>query len=94
LVDQYYRSPKFRGFDPLTQADKRSVLDRFCKTAGNLPYASLRREDVEASQEKRRATPAAADKLVKYLRSLFVRARASQRAIEGMGSFQYCFDVD
>jgi hypothetical protein len=74
LVDQYYRSPKFKSFDPLTQADKRSVLDRFCKAAGNLPYAAFRRDDVERSQEKRRETPAAADKLVKYLRSLFVWA--------------------
>ncbi|MCK1516116.1 tyrosine-type recombinase/integrase [Bradyrhizobium sp. 190] len=74
LVDQYYRSPKFKSFDQLTQADKRGVLDRFCQTAGDLPYAALRKEDVEASQDKRRATPAAADKLVKYLRSLFVWA--------------------
>ena len=74
LVDQYYRSPKFKGFDQLTQADKRSVLDRFCQTAGDLPFAALRKEDVEASQDKRRATPGAADKLVKYLRSLFVWA--------------------
>jgi integrase len=74
LADQYYRSPKFKSFDQLTQADKRGVLDRFCQTAGDLPYAALRKEDVEASQDKRRATPAAADKLVKYLRSLFVWA--------------------
>jgi hypothetical protein len=32
-VDKYYRSPKFKGFDPITQADKRSVFDRFCETA-------------------------------------------------------------
>ena len=74
LVDQYYRSSEFRAFDPLTQGDKRSVLDRFCKTAGNLPYAACRKEDVEASRDKRRETPGAADKLVKYLRSLFVWA--------------------
>lgn len=74
LVDKYYGSAKFKNYDPLTQADKRSVLDRFCKTAGNLPYAAYRKSDVEASQEKRRDTPAAADKLVKYLRSLFVWA--------------------
>lgn len=74
LVDQYYRSSKFKNFDQLTQADKRGVLDRFCQTAGDLPYAALRKEDVESSQDKRRATPGAADKLVKYLRSLFVWA--------------------
>ena len=69
---KYYRSNKFKGFDPLTQADKRSVLDRFCQTAGNMPFAAYRKEDVEASQDKRRETPAATDKLVKYLRALFV----------------------
>jgi len=74
LVDQYYRSPKFKNFDPLTQADKRSVLNRYCETAGNLSYASCRKDDVEASQDKRRETPGAADKLVKYLRSLFAWA--------------------
>jgi integrase len=71
LVDKYYRSNKFKSYDALTQADKRSVLDRFCQTAGNLPFAAYRKEHVEASQDKRRATPAAADKLVKYLRTLF-----------------------
>ena len=37
LVDQYYRSNKFKGFDPATQSDKRGILNRFCVTAGNLP---------------------------------------------------------
>jgi integrase len=74
VVDQYYRSNKFKGFDPATQADKRSVLNRFCKNVGELPYAALRKKDIQASQDKRRATPAAADKLVKYLRALFVWA--------------------
>jgi site-specific recombinase XerD len=71
LVDQYYRSNKFKSFDPATQTDKRSVLNRYCQTVGALPYAALRKRDIEASQDKRRETPAAADKLVKYLRALF-----------------------
>lgn len=71
LVDQYYRSETFKNFDALTQADKRGVLNRYCETAGPLPFAALRREDVEASRDKRSATPGAADKLVKYLRALF-----------------------
>ena len=73
-MDQYYRSNKFKGFDPATQSDKRGILNRFCVTAGNLPYASFRKKDVEASQDKRRATAATADKLVKQLRALFVWA--------------------
>lgn len=71
LVDTYYRSAEFKAFDRLTQADKRSVLGRFCQTAGNLPFAAYRQQDVEASRDKRNDTPAAADKLVKYLRSMF-----------------------
>jgi integrase len=71
LVDQYFRSELFKRFDSLTQADKRSVLNRYCETAGPLPFAALRKEDVEASRDKRSDTPGAADKLVKYLRALF-----------------------
>lgn len=75
LCDQYYRSGEFRRFDPKTQADKRGVLDRFCAGgAGDLPYAALRRRDVERSRDKRAETPGAADKLVKYLRALFTWA--------------------
>lgn len=71
LCDQYYRSSEFKRFDPKTQADKRGVLNRFCATAGDLPYAAFRKDDVERSRDKRSATPGAADKLVKYLRALF-----------------------
>jgi integrase len=80
LVDQYCRSPKFKNYDPATQADKRGVLNRFCKTAGDLPYAAFRKSDVEASQQKRSETPAAADKLVKYLGTLFVWAIKNRHA--------------
>lgn len=71
LVDQYFRSEVFKRYDRLTQVDKRSVLNRYCETAGSLPYSALRREDVERSRDKRSSTPGAADKLVKYLRALF-----------------------
>ncbi|WP_244427733.1 tyrosine-type recombinase/integrase [Sinorhizobium fredii] len=71
LVDQYFRSGTFQRLDPITQRDKRSVLQRFCATAGPLPYKKFRQEDVERSQLKRKETPGAADKLVKYLRALF-----------------------
>jgi len=71
LLQQYFNSARFRNFDQATQTDKRSVLDRFAKAAGPLPYKDMRQEDVERSQAKRAATPGAADKLVKYLRALF-----------------------
>jgi integrase len=71
LVDQYLRSEEFKRYDDLTKADKRGVLNRFCVSAGELPYGAFRKEDVERSRDKRSATPGAADKLVKYLRVMF-----------------------
>jgi integrase len=71
LVDQYFRSPPFERYDDLTKADKRGVLNRFCESVGDLPYAAYRKEDVERTRDKRSSTPGAADKLVKYLRVMF-----------------------
>lgn len=71
LVEQYFRSNEFKLLEFATQSDKRSVLARFCETAGSLPYKKLRQQDVMNSQLKRKATPGAADKLVKVLRALF-----------------------
>ncbi|WLA58524.1 tyrosine-type recombinase/integrase [Bradyrhizobium diazoefficiens] len=80
LVDQYLRSPEFARYDELTRADKRSVLIRYCETAGDLPYGAMRKEDVEASRDKRSSTPGAADKLVKYLRVMFKWAIGKKHA--------------
>ena len=80
LVDQYFRSEEFRRYDDLTKADKRSVLNRFCQTAGELPYSDYRQEDMEHSRDKRSSTPGAADKLVKYLRVMFKWAIAKKHA--------------
>jgi integrase len=71
LVTQYFHSPEFARYDKATKDDKRGVLNRYCETAGDLPYASLRKEDIERSRDKRSNTPGAADKLVKYLRVMF-----------------------
>jgi integrase len=71
LIQQYFNSAKFKNFEDATKRDKRSVLGRFCQTAGDIPYRQFRQDDVERSQAKRAATPGAADKLVKYLRALF-----------------------
>ncbi|WP_446982349.1 tyrosine-type recombinase/integrase [Rhizobium leguminosarum] len=71
LCDQYFRSETFKRFDRATQRDKRSVLNRFCEAAGDLPYGKYYKEDMEASQSKRRETPGAADKLVKVIKALF-----------------------
>jgi len=71
LVDQYLRSPEFARYDESTQADKRGVLNHYVEAIGELPFAALRKEDIERSRDKRSSTPGAADKLVKYLRVMF-----------------------
>lgn len=71
LVDQFYRSAAFKDLDPDTQRVRRQILNRFCDTAGDLPFRRYRRSDLMKSREKRRSTPGAADNLVKALRRLF-----------------------
>lgn len=80
LVEKYYRSKAFQNHSAATQSDKRSVLGRYCDGVGHLPYRKLRKSDIEASQMKRKGTPGAADKLVKYLKALFNWAIASELA--------------
>lgn len=71
LVNRYYRSAAFLKLGKTTQREKRSILDRYCETAGKRPFRAMKKEDVEKSQAKRAGTPGAADNLVKVLRTLF-----------------------
>ncbi len=80
LIETYYRSKAFQSQAPATQKDKKSVLNRYCKNVGELPFKKIRKSDIEASQMKRSATPGAADKLVKYLKALFNWAISSDLA--------------
>ncbi len=80
LVQTYYRSKTFQSLSPATQNDKRSVLNRYCRNVGNLPFKKIRKLDIERSQMVRAATPGAADKLVKYLKALFNWAIANDHA--------------
>lgn len=78
LFEQYQRSKAFQTSKESTQRDKRSVLGRYCANVGHFPFQKLRKADVEASQMRRRETPGAADKLVKYLKALFNWALAEK----------------
>ena len=71
LVETYYQSKTFQSQSSSTQRDKMSVLNRYCSNVGELPFKRIRKSDIEASQMKRKETPGAADKLVKYLKALF-----------------------
>ncbi|MDX8527010.1 tyrosine-type recombinase/integrase [Mesorhizobium sp. MSK_1335] len=71
LVDRYYKSSDWSSFAPETQKLKKGILDKFLKTAGELPFESYRQEDLIRSRDKRKETPAAADNFVKVIRRLF-----------------------
>lgn len=81
LFDKYYSSAAFKKFEADTQRDKRSVLGRFAEKAGELPYKKYRKEDMEKSQQARKDTPGAADKLVKVLRAVFNWAKNQKPAL-------------
>ena len=80
LIEEYYRSKEFMLLAASTRSDKKSVLNRYCNNIGDLPFKKIRRSDIVASQMKRRETPGAADKLVKYLKTLFEWAIHTERA--------------
>lgn len=71
LVDKYYRSDEWSSLAPETQNLKKSILDKFLESAGELPFEMYRNEDLIKSRDKRKDTPAAADNLVKTIRRLF-----------------------
>jgi integrase len=80
LVNEFYKSDAFKGLGKSTQSVRRGILERFCQTAGELPYKKFRKADVTKSRDKRRATPGAADNLVKALRKLFNWAMENELA--------------
>ncbi|WP_235865801.1 tyrosine-type recombinase/integrase [Pseudovibrio exalbescens] len=71
LVEQFYKSKTYHEYAPSTQADRRSVLDSYCDFVGGLPFQRLEKEHLEGHQLQKRKTPAAADKLVKYVKKLY-----------------------
>jgi integrase len=73
LFSKFYGSQQFYVYKPQTKKTKRSILERYAKTVGDLPYEFLEARHVEESQIKRanEGFSGAADKLVKELRVVF-----------------------
>ncbi|WP_162150942.1 site-specific integrase [Ahrensia sp. 13_GOM-1096m] len=71
LLKQYFASQKFRKQKAVTQRDKRSVLEKYAAEHGHRPYRGFTRKHLQMSVSKRADTPAAADKLIKYLKAVF-----------------------
>lgn len=71
LIVHYYGSPEFRRLAPGTQANYRSVIERFRAKHGDKRAANVERKHIKAILGAMHETPAAADNLLDRLRSLF-----------------------
>lgn len=76
LLKQYFASDDFKKSAAVTQRDKRGVLEKYAREHGHRPYKGFARKHLEMSLAKRSATPGAADKLIKYLKTVFMWAIA------------------
>jgi integrase len=71
LARIYYASPDFKRLQPLTQKTYRSSIDQFCAAYGSRSVSGLQFEHVSAIIGAMSDRPAAANKLLKRLRTLF-----------------------
>jgi integrase len=69
----YFNSAAFRELAPTSQACYRGFIDRLCEEDGDKPVAGLQRKHIIAKMNQR-ATPAAANVLLKMLRILLKHA--------------------
>ena len=83
LCQQYYASAEFQELAPSTQRVRRGILDRICtrqasdgsgELIGDWPYAEIEPRDIKKLRDEKRATPDAANNLVKVIRQLFTWA--------------------
>lgn len=74
----YYSSAIFRALSPGTQAARRNILDRACKTIGGLPIAGIAPRNIQCWIDGKSKTPEAANNLLKALRGLFRHAMKAE----------------
>ncbi|MET4701933.1 integrase [Constrictibacter sp. MBR-5] len=70
LIASYYRTAEFTGLERSTQAAYRNAIERFRERHGEKRVAMLERRHVKAIVGGMHATPAAANNLLKRLRTL------------------------
>ena len=70
LCVAYYRSPEFLALKPITQGDRRRIVERLRADYGKLPVARIERRHIKALMASLADTPQAANNLLKVLRVL------------------------
>lgn len=84
LVEQHYRSARYRTLGESTRRVRRSILDNICESEvdtpsgrmrrGDLPYAEMRAKHVRGVRDEKIGFPEAANSRVKALRQVFTWA--------------------
>ena len=74
LILNYYASSTFKQLDPKTQKQRRSILNRIADEHGQRDARTLTSKAVRAGRNARRATPGAANNMLKTLKALYVWA--------------------
>lgn len=69
LIDQYCASGEFFDLESATQNDKMSVLYRI--DGATHDFRSITKKDISENRDKRRETPAYANKFVKHMKGLY-----------------------
>ena len=74
LAVSYFQSPAFRSIKPITQANYRSMIDRFSREHGDRRAADLQRQHVIRLMTARADRPESANGLRKVLRAMMQHA--------------------
>jgi len=71
MIDQYLASAKFTMLADHSRNDIRGRLEKLKLRFGDLPASQLQDRHIQKFRDEKRGTPGAANKLLKFLRSLF-----------------------
>jgi hypothetical protein len=74
LVVSYYKAPEFRNLAPISQKNRRNVIEAFRREHGTKPLARLERAHIQGFVDAKADTPAAANVLLKTIRVLLNHA--------------------
>jgi integrase len=71
LVERYRESADWTNLSQATRKQRENILRHVLATAGATSYAAIKRRDIVAGRDRRRATPAAARHFLQTMRGLF-----------------------
>jgi integrase len=74
LAVAYYKSADFNGLAPISQRNRRNIIDRLRNEHGDKPVARLEKRHIQEWRDAKASTPAAANVLIKTVRLMLNHA--------------------